>query len=566
LTLDAAAGQPASLTGGPSPADGGATASAPRALPRPGLEVEKAEPRRAVQPLANSSVTEEARPAAVLAPPAVQGMGGEATTAAPQPQAPAPFRLHLKLPTRGREGMLETTLRSASPQAAGSPHPAASPSLLQRRKQKGLKSMAISNIAVSGFAAPVAEVQSTERGRPALKTSEQQRGRSPDKLAPKVILELPSESGSSRPPRYLPGAFPLQRTVFFFDWDDTLCPTTWIRSVLKGLIDDRLEWDTNAVETMVDWHYMIPQWFRHSLPDDEFFKDMMKDLQQRAINVIKKAQEYGVVCIVTNSLPGWVDMTIKKWLPALTQYIHGHGIAYPPIKVFYSQQVQLRAPADVSWVPECDEYALMKRDAMSLALHEIEDLYRMPEEADKASGMPRSSWCSSHETKRVASVVSIGNDEAEMTGAELASFGYGTWRGCQRQDAALPSPPTPSNRGQGTGAPPPCWRSPRAFSVHRSDRQLPPGPWLKRVKFTDHPHVRDLAFHLEETAQLLPYLAGVKEHARLDLEGAELRSPEGPSTSRSAGRSARSASSRARTQPAGLGLNLRAHSLRTQTA
>merc|ERR1719482_1825425 len=29
--------------------------------------------------------------------------------------------------------------------------------------------------------------------------------------------------------RLLPGAFPTRRTVLFFDWDDTLCPTTWIR-------------------------------------------------------------------------------------------------------------------------------------------------------------------------------------------------------------------------------------------------------------------------------------------------------------------------------------------------
>jgi len=383
-----------------------------------------------------------------------------------------------------------------------SPNATPSPSLLQRRQRQGYKAISIGTMSIAKAAVP-SEEQPSDVCR--------QRSMSEDAFEPKVILERPSLDGSNPPPRRsFPGAFPHQRTVFFFDWDDTLCPTTWIRSALKGLIDERLEWDTKAVETMEDWRDMIPQWFRHKLPDDQNFVEQMKDLQQKAINVIRQAQQFGVVCIVTNSLPGWVDMTVKKYLPLLTQYIHGHGMASPPIRVLYSQQVQLRAPGDLTWVPDGDEFALMKRDAMSLALHEVEDLYRMADEVETGIG-GRFSWCSSRDTKRVTNIVSIGNDEAEMRAGELATLGYSIWRQSRKEGKG-------PRTSQQPGVPPPRWRSPRAYSAHRSDRELPGRPWLKLVKFTDCPKLRELTAHLEEVTALIPELAGSEGHSRRDLE------------------------------------------------
>ena len=46
--------------------------------------------------------------------------------------------------------------------------------------------------------------------------------------------------------KYLPAAFPHRRTVIFFDWDDTLCPTTWIRSLLKETLADYKDWEQGA--------------------------------------------------------------------------------------------------------------------------------------------------------------------------------------------------------------------------------------------------------------------------------------------------------------------------------
>lgn len=37
-------------------------------------------------------------------------------------------------------------------------------------------------------------------------------------------------------PRPRPVSFPHRRNVIFFDWDDTLCPTSWIRKLLKDTV------------------------------------------------------------------------------------------------------------------------------------------------------------------------------------------------------------------------------------------------------------------------------------------------------------------------------------------
>ena len=35
--------------------------------------------------------------------------------------------------------------------------------------------------------------------------------------------------------------------------------------------------------------------------------------------VLKSAQKFGAVCIVTNAVHGWVEKSMKKWLPKLKE-------------------------------------------------------------------------------------------------------------------------------------------------------------------------------------------------------------------------------------------------------
>merc|ERR1712217_1010210 len=115
----------------------------------------------------------------------------------------------------------------------------------------------------------------------------------------------------------------------------------------------------------------------------------------------------------------------KRWLPQLKQYVLGIGWR-PPIKVLYGQQVFVRPPdQDLPWLDELGEYMWWKKAAMTMALDEVEDLYRLkekPQRSWKKNPVSTScmSWCASGDAKRIANVISIGDNEAEMQAAQIA--------------------------------------------------------------------------------------------------------------------------------------------------
>merc|ERR1719433_417684 len=220
-------------------------------------------------------------------------------------------------------------------------------------------------------------------------------------------------------------------------------------------------------------------------------------------------------------------MTIKKWLPELRQYIFGQG-ARPPIKVIYAQQALLRPGApEPACTHEWDNFSLMKRDAMCLALEEVDSLYRISHE----------SWCSSTSTRQVSRVISIGNDEAEMRSAELATFSYAGWQraasmrplSSKKRDRASSVSKSSGTRKKSASkyasgpaaisAEPshPPYRSPRPASMHAAVPRPQSRPVLKCLKYPDVPNLKELITQLEETVDLLPWLAGLGSHARFDF-------------------------------------------------
>jgi len=277
--------------------------------------------------------------------------------------------------------------------------------------------------------------------------------------------------------RPLPAAFANRRSLIIFDWDDTLCPTTWIRSLLKGTIADMEAWmhADRQREKQVDWYQDVPKWFNHPLPDQPNLLEGIEEVQSAVIHLINVAQAFGVVCIVTNAVPGWVDKTIKKWLPQLWPYIKGHG-ARPPIKVLYGQQAFKRVESleGLSWIDELGEYMWWKKAAMSLAIENVEELYRLDEGASGGTmmsspsggalispGSPASggasispsknslmssdmmaaafagtqslSWTSGASSKRLVNLISFGDNEAEMQAAAIARCQMMDVRGKVRQ-------------------------------------------------------------------------------------------------------------------------------------
>eukprot|EP00929_Paragymnodinium_shiwhaense_P118734 TRINITY_DN90646_c0_g1_i1.p1 TRINITY_DN90646_c0_g1~~TRINITY_DN90646_c0_g1_i1.p1 ORF type:complete len:1124 (+),score=211.74 TRINITY_DN90646_c0_g1_i1:84-3455(+) len=263
------------------------------------------------------------------------------------------------------------------------------------------------------------------------------------------------EEKRKRARKPLPAAFFFRRTLIFFDWDDTLCPTTWIRSVLKGRLADIEEWAPirSNPESQADWYHEMPRWFNYPLPDVPAYHELMEELQKAVVTLLEVAQAIGVVVIVTNAMPGWVEKTMKKWMPQLIPYVKGHG-ARPPIRILYGQQVFKRVESlkDLPWVNDLGEYMWWKKAAMSLAIEEIDEILRheddtvnpglgtmglmspkassgvpclfsrqdSAEEADIANKDKVLSWTSSAQAKRIVNIISVGDNPAEMQAATIA--------------------------------------------------------------------------------------------------------------------------------------------------
>eukprot|EP00929_Paragymnodinium_shiwhaense_P104726 TRINITY_DN693_c1_g1_i1.p1 TRINITY_DN693_c1_g1~~TRINITY_DN693_c1_g1_i1.p1 ORF type:complete len:904 (+),score=163.98 TRINITY_DN693_c1_g1_i1:56-2767(+) len=329
----------------------------------------------------------------------------------------------------------------------------------------------------------------------------------------------------------LPGAFATERTIIFFDWDDTLCPTSWIRSILKERIQDMQDWadyDPNdGVEDTHEWHHEIPAWFYHRMPDIPDLQSRLQELQEAVMEAISVAEKYGVVCIVTNAVESWVEKCIGKWLPLLRPYVMGHGF-HPPIPIYYGQQVYKRtARADLPWVDDLGEHMWWKKEAMSEALSEADTLYRWrdPKNAeDSGEEPPQTSWCHSSNMKRVARVISTGDCEFEMQACDLA---------CRDARPAIAGPsktsPCSSPSGNSSATSPKPEGKPLLTRGRSKEQCKSQRPKSVTVKLRECPDIQQMINQLREFSEILPLLTETEDDVRVDLTS-DLHEPRsGPS-------------------------------------
>jgi len=317
-----------------------------------------------------------------------------------------------------------------------------------------------------------------------------------ESLTPSVLSTTAGGPGWSLRP--FPGAFPLRRTLIFLDWDDTLCPTTWIRKLLTEHIADSSKW-VSETTSKCDWRDQVPAWFGQPLPDEPAVRESIAALQDSVISLLNAAQAMGSVCIITNSVSGWVDKTMKKWLPRLTQHILGHGMR-PPIPVYYGQrEYQLSRPgtaaAKLSWIDECGELMWWKKAAMQTALENIDKIYRVVTRFTgnqvSAEEPPQVPWQGDSGSRGVVNLLSIGDNEAEMQAPVLAavvSRSMAERSGNIRPRRATSAPPGP---------------------------QLPRRPWVKSLKLLDAPGIDQLRQQLDLFAKALPQMVLADSHLAL---------------------------------------------------
>jgi len=87
-------------------------------------------------------------------------------------------------------------------------------------------------------------------------------------------------------------------TITFFDWDDTLFPTSYLNKYKK---DEQVK---------------------------EIDKTQLEEFGKVILDTLVVANKHGRVNIVTNSDPGWIEKSLKRFIPDLLPYIATIPIIY----------------------------------------------------------------------------------------------------------------------------------------------------------------------------------------------------------------------------------------------
>lgn len=108
--------------------------------------------------------------------------------------------------------------------------------------------------------------------------------------------------------------FKPEQTIILFDWDDTLCPSNWIRENRPALS------------------------FFKPAPNEEKYQRPLRDLQKHVEATLKLALKMGKVVIVTNAMEPWVETSCRNFLPLLLPMVMQIPVIYAR-SIFDTQSV-----------------------------------------------------------------------------------------------------------------------------------------------------------------------------------------------------------------------------------
>jgi hypothetical protein len=107
--------------------------------------------------------------------------------------------------------------------------------------------------------------------------------------------------------------FNTDQTIILFDWDDTLCPSSWIQLNRREFSVGR----TGASKS----------------------QRLIQELQRQVAALLKAAMTMGKVIIVTNATEPWVTFSCKSFLPQLVGLVSSLPVIYAR-SVFENQAVE----------------------------------------------------------------------------------------------------------------------------------------------------------------------------------------------------------------------------------
>jgi len=120
------------------------------------------------------------------------------------------------------------------------------------------------------------------------------------KMKPSIRKTIESLTSTGSQAEY----FQPEQTIILFDWDDTLCPSTWIRENRPALS------------------------FFKTCPADEKFQRPLRELQQHVEATLQFAMKVGKVVIVTNAMEPWVETSCRNFMPAILPIVEQIPVIY----------------------------------------------------------------------------------------------------------------------------------------------------------------------------------------------------------------------------------------------
>ncbi|GLD95128.1 hypothetical protein PINS_up003753 [Pythium insidiosum] len=129
-----------------------------------------------------------------------------------------------------------------------------------------------------------------------------------------------SSSSSSSPlasaSRKRPAAAPSvrERTVVVFDWDDTLCPSSWLHA-----------------------QDLLPKFRGQQIDLDKHQQNVLTLIADHVVRLLRKAVSFGPVFVVTAAEVGWVELSCALYLPGVQAVLEMADIHIVSARSWYEQ-------------------------------------------------------------------------------------------------------------------------------------------------------------------------------------------------------------------------------------
>ncbi|RLN37853.1 hypothetical protein BBJ28_00000493 [Nothophytophthora sp. Chile5] len=132
-------------------------------------------------------------------------------------------------------------------------------------------------------------------------------------------------------PKRRPGVGPSSvkdRTVVVFDWDDTLCPSSWLHA-----------------------QNLLPKFRGHQIAVTREQRAVLALIGAHVVRLLQKAVAYGPVFVVTAAEYGWVEMSCALYLPAVQDVLALSDVHIVSARSWYEQNFGLGGDS-ASWKQE----------------------------------------------------------------------------------------------------------------------------------------------------------------------------------------------------------------------